>query len=529
MIRRHGPVFLFFFVFFTIGIVAFNDFGIAWDEIHNRDFGKVAYARVVDGPQSNWNEHAIIHGAFFEVILIGLEKIFHLTDSRQIFLLRHAVTFFLFFLGVLVFYRLAGFYLAGRWGPLAACAVLVLSPRIFAHGFYNSVDIGAMTFHIFAFTSMLWFFEKPTFGRALIHGFVSAAAVDTRLTAIMIPILTWLGFDPRFSYSIQNDEDRPRLAQFLAYTCMFIVFTYIFWPYVWDIPISEIGSVFAQTFGFQREWPGLYWGNFLTKTPWHYNLVWIAISTPISYLIFFVVGFAFRLVYALRSDTSVAVRSKDWALAGWFVVPLAAPLLFKTTLYNDWRHHYFIYPPFVLFAVMGAWMLGRFFWERRRWIMVGVFFAVAIELQDVARFMIRNHPYQFVYFNSLVGGVRSASRYFEMDYWGLSCRKILESIAESDKRNHIAIGSVYPPPFFNRNILKEKDRGRFLFDSKRIHDYLIVHNFTPVDAPDSAVWEAAFSVNVEGVPLAMCYRRKRPTGGQSDPGQPPSVPIDRGT
>lgn len=37
--------------------------------------------------------------------------------------------------------------------------------------------------------------------------------------------------------------------------------------------------------------------------------------------------------------------------------------------------------------------------------------------------MIRLHPYQYVYFNSLVGGLKGAFRQYETDYWGLGFKE----------------------------------------------------------------------------------------------------------
>ena len=38
------------------------------------------------------------------------------------------------------------------------------------------------------------------------------------------------------------------------------------------------------------------------------------------------------------------------------------------------------------------------------------------------------HPYQYIYYNSLVGGVQGAFRRYEMDYWGTSYRAAIEYV-----------------------------------------------------------------------------------------------------
>jgi hypothetical protein len=42
--------------------------------------------------------------------------------------------------------------------------------------------------------------------------------------------------------------------------------------------------------------------------------------------------------------------------------------------------------------------------------------------------IVRLHPYEYVYFNELAGGVRGASRAYEMDYWATSYRETMAYI-----------------------------------------------------------------------------------------------------
>jgi hypothetical protein len=44
--------------------------------------------------------------------------------------------------------------------------------------------------------------------------------------------------------------------------------------------------------------------------------------------------------------------------------------------------------------------------------------------------MIRLHPYQYMYYNFLAGGLRGASAHFETDYWGLAYREATEVLQE---------------------------------------------------------------------------------------------------
>jgi hypothetical protein len=57
---------------------------------------------------------------------------------------------------------------------------------------------------------------------------------------------------------------------------------------------------------------------------------------------------------------------------------------------------------------------------------VGLQLALAALVLEPIVWYARAHPYQYVYFNPLVGGLSRASRSYETDYWGLSLREAAE-------------------------------------------------------------------------------------------------------
>jgi hypothetical protein len=70
---------------------------------------------------------------------------------------------------------------------------LLLSPRIFADAFYNSKDIPFLAAYTICLFSLLWFLDKPNFGRAALHGVFTAAMLAIRLPGLIMPALTGLG------------------------------------------------------------------------------------------------------------------------------------------------------------------------------------------------------------------------------------------------------------------------------------------------------------------------------------------------
>ena len=52
-----------------------------------------------------------------------------------------------------------------------------------------------------------------------------------------------------------------------------------------------------------------------------------------------------------------------------------------------------------------------------------VVFLVAINFFVVTKFYVSYHPYEYIYFNELVGGGKGATGNFEVDYWAAVTKK----------------------------------------------------------------------------------------------------------
>jgi hypothetical protein len=120
-------------------------------------------------------------------------------------------------------------------------------------------------------------------------------------------------------------------------------------------------------------------------------------------------------------------------------------------------------------------------------------------------FMIRSHPHQNVHFNGLVGGISGAAGKYEMDYWGLSYRALLESLVAIDSRGAITIHALNEPGYYNSFILSPDERSRLDYtDQPAAADYYVTnHRWERLDPPEEA---KITSVEVSGVSLSTAYR-----------------------
>ena len=265
-----------------------------------------------------------------------------------------------------------------------------------------------------------------------------------------------------------------------SFVIFFIVF---FWPYLWENPVRNFINTFFVMGKFPYSYYVLYLGTFIKSTavPWHYIPVWILITTPLIYIFFFLIGFFLTIQSMLKNGIKLYSNDserQDFLFFLLFFAPLAAVIVLNSALYDGWRHMYFIYAPFLLIAMTGVARLIGIIKEtssgRERCAGLFIVAVTLIYLISTSYQMIRNHPYQNVYFNNLAGN--NVGEIFELDYWGLSFRQGLEYIVKNDTRPVIKLAANVPPPLMNNAIfLERRDISRLQLTRIDQADYFLTN------------------------------------------------------
>jgi hypothetical protein len=351
---------------------------------------------------------------------------------------------------------------------------------------------------------------------AAAHAVACGLLVDIRIVGLMVPVFT-LGFaaagllarGSRFA-----KRDLLGLAVFFPVLAGVIVLA---WPTLWHRPVYHLIQAFKEMSHYPLEVRVMYMGAYsLAKDlPWHYTPVWIAITTPLLYSAGFLAGCLALLGLplarlrkrgpgrpSLRLGAGTGRRSvsgTEGKIAGravrdlpdeppgrlpgspisgrdsaillvWFFFPLLYVTLSGATLFDGWRHTYFTYPAFLGIALAGfTWALRALRTALRssvsRIATAVAVAAVAVGLLNIARIMIKYHPYEHLYFNALTGGVRGAEGKYDLDYWGLSYRQALEHIVKIDRSPAVKVGTYARPGRVNAEILAPDDRKRLVFEA----------------------------------------------------------------
>ena len=108
------------------------------------------------------------YGVLFDLPLAFIEHYF-IDDIKNVFYVRHFLTFLIFFISTIYFYYLVKINLKKSYIALIGVLILVTTPRIFSHSFYNSKDILFLSFLIIASFYSLKLIKKFEFKHFYFH------------------------------------------------------------------------------------------------------------------------------------------------------------------------------------------------------------------------------------------------------------------------------------------------------------------------------------------------------------------------
>jgi hypothetical protein len=274
--------------------------------------------------------------------------------------------------------------------------------------------------------------------------------------------------------------------------------TYLSWPYLWDAPFERAWESYQVISNFNWEFSVLFRGELYAGNdlPRYYVPYLFGIQLTLPALILAAAGVAL----AIRQANHMRSRVIEFTVAAaWFLVPLLTAMLLLPAYYDNARQFLFILPPIFLF---GSLML-EVLWGAVRSSLLRLISIAVILLPGMVG-LIRLHPYQYVYYNELVGGVGGAYRRYELDYLTTSLTEGLEIVS--------AIAPPAATVFVNgpwdygwtaaRQDLRIYDPPENEFDPK-VAQYLVLTTRANSDEPFRAGAEVVEEIGIAGVPLSL--------------------------
>lgn len=499
---------LLFCFYFFVGINIYKDYGFSIDEPFQRTTGYYWYIWIINSFFENysnleslqnsfnkmeWSKEMLEgtfleYGVFFDLLAVIIENQFNLKNYQDIYHAKHLLNFFFFFLSSICFFYLIKHRFKNIFLPLVGTVFYITAPRIFAESFYNCKDIILMCLTVFSIFFCLKVLKNYKTKNIILFSFFAALATSLRPMGIFI-IFLFIIFFIFESFEIKNFFIK-KINLILTTIILYLIFTYLLWPFLWTDPINNFLAAFQSFKKFELGVSSsFYLGKYVNTSylPWHYTFVWIAVSTPIIYSFFFLMA-SFNIAYNFVKNF-LEININDYSKKLWsnynekvdlfflmfFLGPIFATIIFQSTLYNGWRHLYFIYPGLIYLIVYAINFLINLNVNK---ILKNAFFLIVIFtiISNIFN-LLKFHPYQNVYFNYLVE--KKANSLFEIDYWGLgnaqSIKKILNNTDDSEE---VSIGEAsFTPLAYSRYIINNKKINNVVFSgtTKNNQDYFITN------------------------------------------------------
>ena len=430
-------------VLIAIGFYLHNDYGISIDEESTRYHGLVSLnyiikilnnyfylnLNVLENITELKNYELREYGVIFELFAAICEKIFFLKEYDDIFYFRHLLNHFIFLIGICFFYKILFKAYNNVYLAIIGSGILYSTPRIFAQSFYNSKDIIFLSVFIVCTYFAYNFFRKKNFNNIFLIGFFIALLTCVRSIGFYFYLIIIFFLFLEF---LDNKIKLNNFVKIIFYlTFIYLLSVYSLWPFLWENPIDNF--IYAIKSFSSYGWGGkvLYLGDFHSAKhlPWHYIPVWVfaTISIPLSILIFLALIFTTYRFSKRLTNINFNMWNNQLEFFSLFVFTLiVAPIILiitnSSTLYNGWRHVYFIFPPLVILAISFICYTKIIFNKKKFLLKTLNIFLFIILLNNITN-IIRLHPYEYVYFNFLFE--KDANKNFEIDYWGLSNRDAL--------------------------------------------------------------------------------------------------------
>ena len=510
---------LFFIIFFIVGVFSVNKYGYTYDEDNQRELGIQALNLILKNDTAIYNATNKYHGTSFTLIADIIERTFRISN---LFFIRHCLTFLLFFISIIFFYFLCKkIFKSWKFGLLGSF-FLFLSPRIFVDSFYNPKDLPFLSFFIIAIFTLYMFLETRNIKFAFFHGLATGFAAAMRILGILIPVITILFFIIDFALEKKQDKFSgnsdvfKKVQVLLIYLFVFAVVFCMLMPVLLPDPITNLVAAIKTMADYPNYSPSLFLGQRINNLdiPRSYLPVWMTVTTPIFYIVLFMVGLC-GFFAAIRKNLSTFYKENKFLIiaALWFFIPVLGQIILKSNIYNGWRHMYFVYPAFLIFAVNGIkWIYDLLKKINLKYYKVSSAIAVILiilNLGFISFEMLRMYPYEYAYFNIFAGkDLGVAQQRFTVDCWGLSFKYGLEYILKNDDREKITYTTLegFGSPI--EWLFPKSDRDRLHYVSDLADADYCLSNYKNRTEENIDIKNKIHTISVNGGSLISIYKLK---------------------
>lgn len=288
--------------------------------------------------------------------------------------------------------------------------MLMLTPRILGHIPANPKDIPFAIIYYLALSMIVLLAKKENLMKLLILGIVFGLSHSLRFIGVTLYIIYI------FTEILNKRTVINIVLNLIIIGTIGIFVNMILFPHLGANFFYGLSDMISASKSFEA-WDGriIYFGQVLSKheRPGSYLFVWIFITTPVYILI----GWIYSIKFIKNSTISIL----NFAL----LLNLGLYLMFHPVIYNGLRHFLYLVPIIVTVSLLAFYKLLAVPISSKkaflaRLLLIGL---IGINLVKITYDIATLYPYQYVYFNELIGGLKGAKDKFDLEYWGASYKE----------------------------------------------------------------------------------------------------------
>jgi len=305
----------------------------------------------------------------------------------------------------------------GRFAAFIGIVALGLYPRFWGDMHFNPKDIPITALISFVLIMFYYWYQSPSWKKAIGIGLLGGAALSIKANALLIPVVIILGVWPWQwklpPYRLVISHLKMRFLDYLIMVVIALSIHYISWPYLYADLLQRIYRYYLFIFSQGGRGGVGYWNlDPLFQT---------FITMPEIMIILLGAGVYFAILQIAKGKN----RTFFQLLLAWMAVPIFRSSLPYSQNFDGIRHFLEFLPAACLLAGYAGGQITEYLaqWKpdyRSVWRSI----ITALLLTNLLIAHWNYHPYQYIYFNSLAGGLHGARTRFNIpeatDYWAVS-------------------------------------------------------------------------------------------------------------
>lgn len=378
------------------------------------------------------------------------------------------------------------------------------------------------TANAFAFTLSIYLFWKlvtnPRLRNLILASMTFAFAFNVKVNSILIPVVCliwfiWRNYPDIIRLFTNNFKMIFRKKIFLPVLYFFvspILAIILWWPF-WRNPLAKLLELPYFYSHNTLNMPVLFLGQIFhsgINIPWYYPFVYLGITTPLPILMFFILGLIICLKRIKEGDKAYML------FILWFFIPLLRYLSPKSGAIDGVRHFLEIVYPLCLIAGIGAMEIYNLIIKKNpRPRLTGIVFGTVISFSLLVN-IVKSHPYQTSFFNTVAGGIKGAWGKFDIDFWGTPQKEAmlwLNKNASNGSYIHVVMAQSSAAVYLRPDLINNLNRKNYWESDYTVvlnrESFFTIYNVMNYIENKTNEEKMVFQRQIDGVPLVWIFKK----------------------